>query len=145
MHATALSQQIPTGFFIDVLHSVANVVFHKTYHVKMGRWKSKSRLWWVGTANVGEGKSTGMKHLANIMVQVLTENSTKAADRFRFQQSGTKASAIDKFRWCEAPRRNTLPQSCYSDWWQNRRKRLFSRTGGVKRCQRKLWGSPNQS
>ena len=63
------------------LHSVVNAVFHKTYHVKMGRWKSKSRHWWVGTANVNEGKPTGMRHFVNVVIQVLTENSSKAVGR----------------------------------------------------------------
>ena len=38
LQATALSQGIPTVFFVDVLHAVCNAVFHKTYHVQMGRW-----------------------------------------------------------------------------------------------------------
>ncbi len=72
----------------------------------MGRWKSKSRHWWVGTAKVGEGKSPGMKHFVNAMVDVLSECRPHAVgnkgDRFHFQQSGTTAAAIDKLRCCDA-------------------------------------------
>ena len=106
LHATALSQGIPTVFFVDVFHAVVNSVLHKEYAVEMGRWKSKSRHWWVGTANVGEGKSPGMKHFVNAMIEVLEELQPQAvgeaADRFHFQQSGTTASAIDKLRSCDA-------------------------------------------
>ena len=57
LEATAVSQGIPTVFFVDGLHAVINSVLHKELCVEMGRWKPKSRHWWVGTANVGEGKS----------------------------------------------------------------------------------------
>ena len=106
LQATAVSQGIPVVFFVDVLHAIVNAVFHKTYHVRMARWKSKSRHWWVGTANIGEGKSPGMKHFVNTMIEVLEANQAHAVghpgDRFHFQQSGTTASALDKMRSCDA-------------------------------------------
>ena len=74
--------------------------------MKLGRWKSKSRHWWVGTATVGEGKSVAMKALADDMVAVLTEHSQFAYgsvdDRWHYQQSGTTAGAVDKLRTCNA-------------------------------------------
>ncbi|MCP4243202.1 MAG: hypothetical protein GY772_21820, partial [bacterium] len=105
MQATAASQGIPVVFFIDVFHGVINSVFNKKYHVRMGRWMSKSRHWWAGTANVGEGKSPGLKSFVSAMVDVLTANLAQAvgyaSDRFHYQQSGTTASAVDKLRSCD--------------------------------------------
>ena len=73
--ATAVSQRIPCVFFVDVLYAIINAIFNKEYCVQMGRWKFKSRHWWLGAANVGEGKSPGMKHFINAMVDVLEKTA----------------------------------------------------------------------
>ena len=104
MHATAASQGTPVVFFVDVLHAVINSVFNKNYHVKVGQWASK-RADTGGPANIGEGKSPGMKCFVNTMVDVLSANMRHAvgykSDGFHFQQSGTSASAIDKLLNCD--------------------------------------------
>lgn len=73
-------------FFVGALQDVCNAVFQVNYHVQMGRWKSKSRRWWAGTANVRQRKSQGMKHFVNAMVQVLEKHRahtvSSADDRF---------------------------------------------------------------
>jgi hypothetical protein len=106
LQATALSQGIPVVFFVDVFHAIVKSLYNKYFHGRMARWKSKSRHWWVGAANVGEGKSPGMKRFVDLMVEVLAANRPHAvghaADRFHYQQSGTTASAIDKLRTCDA-------------------------------------------
>ena len=88
MHATAASQGMPVVFFVDVLHAVINSVFNKNYHVKMGWWASKSRHWWAGTANMGEGKSLGMKDVLSANMLHLVGYPSD----FHFQQSGTSPS-----------------------------------------------------
>ena len=74
-----MSQRIRCVFFVDVLYAIFNAIFNKEYCVQMGRWKSKSRHWWLGAANVGEGKSPGMKHFINAMVDVLEKHQHHAA------------------------------------------------------------------
>jgi hypothetical protein len=106
LNATSISQGIPLIFFVGVVHTFINSVLNKTAFVRMGKWKSRSRHWWVGTANVGKGKSPGMKTFVNVMIEVLSRNASKAAgfagDRFQFQQSGTTANALDKLRASQA-------------------------------------------
>ncbi len=105
MEATAKAAGLPAVFFVDVFHTLLNSIFHKELHVKLGRWESKNRHWWVGTANVGEGKSPAMKAFTNAVVEVLGDISEKAvgrqADRFHYQQGSTTAAAIDKIRDCQ--------------------------------------------
>jgi hypothetical protein len=38
---------------VDAFHTITNALLHKKLHVRMNRFRSKSRHWWVGTANVG--------------------------------------------------------------------------------------------
>ena len=67
-----------------------------------------------GPANIGDGKSPGMKCFVNTMVDVLSANMRHAvgypSDRFHFQQSGTSASAIDKLLNCDGFPRDLLPR-----------------------------------
>lgn len=104
MEATSKALAIPPLFLVDNVTALMHSVLHKHTYAKVGRWKSKSRYWWVGVANVGEGKSQGMKALTDDMVAALSKHSAFAAghshDRFHFQQSGTTAAAIDKLRTC---------------------------------------------
>ena len=104
LRATAVSQSMPPEFYIDVFHCLLHSVFNKHLHVKMGRYESKSRHWMVGTANVGEGKSPGLKVFMDAMIEVLTENVAFAVgevdDRFHYQQSGTTPGAIEKLQTC---------------------------------------------
>jgi hypothetical protein len=106
LNAISISQGIPLIFFVGVVHTFINSVLNKTAFVRMGRWKSRSRHWWVGTANVGKGKSPGMKTFVNVMIEVLSRNASKAVgfagDRFQFQHSGITASALDKLRASQA-------------------------------------------
>lgn len=102
LEATRRAIGIPAPFYIDIVTGLIHAVLHKHTYVKMGRWKSKSRHWWVGTDNVGEGKSISMKSLVDTMVSALAECSAHAcgveSDRFHVQQYGTTAAAIDKLR-----------------------------------------------
>ena len=86
LHASAAAEGLPVVFNIDVFHTILNSVLHKSSHVKMGRWESKSRHWWVGTANVGEGKSPGMKVLEQIacpsVLQLLHRCNTRTEETF---------------------------------------------------------------
>ena len=106
MTASAQSCGIPPIFFIDVLHTLLNSVFHKSFHVKLGRWKSKNRHWMAATANVGEGKSPGLKAFIALIIEVLSELPDRAvgveSDRYHYQQGSTSAAAIDKLRACLA-------------------------------------------
>ena len=72
--ATAKAYGTPLVFFVDVLHTLLNSVLNKASYVRLGRWESKNRHWWVGTANAGEGKSPGMKRFVNAMIEILAEN-----------------------------------------------------------------------
>ena len=104
LHATAIAECIPPVFLIDAFHTTTSALLHKTLSVRLNRYKSKSRHWWVGTANVGEGKSPGMRPFINIAIEVLTECRERAEgmehDRWHFQQGSTTAAAIDKLRLC---------------------------------------------
>ena len=106
MEATSRALSIPPLFLVDNVTALLHSVLHKHTYVKLGRWKSKSRHWWVGVANVGEGKSEGMKAFTDDMVDALHKHSAfavgSADDRYHFQQSGTAAGAIDKLRACAA-------------------------------------------
>ena len=73
LHASAAAEGLPAVFFLDVFHTILNSVLHKSSHVKMGRWESKSRHWCLGTANVGEGKSPGTKVLEQIACLSVSE------------------------------------------------------------------------
>ena len=104
MEATSKALAIPPLFLVDNVTALMHSVLHKHTYAKIGRWKTKSRHWWAGVANVGEGKSQGMKAFTDDMVDALRAHSAFAAgqshDRFHFQQSGTTAGAIDKLRAC---------------------------------------------
>ena len=106
MEATAQAEAIPSVFYVDQLHTLLHSLLHSSLHVRLGRWKSKSRHWSVGTANVGEGKSPSMKGLVDAVVEVLQRHASLAdgtvQDRFHLKQSGTTADALAKMRQCNA-------------------------------------------
>ena len=106
MEAAGRAEASPGIFFVDIVTTLVHSVMNKDSYVKLGRWNSKSRHWWNGVANVGEGKSAGMKAFVDDMVTVLKQESPhavgEARDRFQYQQSGTTAGAIDKLRACQA-------------------------------------------
>ncbi len=106
MEATAQAEAIPSVFYVDQLHTLLHSLLDSSLYVRLGRWKSKSRHWWVGTANVGEGKSLGMRAFVDATVAVLQRHASLAdgtpQDRFHFKQSGTTADALTKLRECSA-------------------------------------------
>ena len=71
LEAAGRATSIPAIFFVDIVSSLVHSVLNKTSCVKLGRWRSRSRHWWVGTATVGEGKSFAMKDLVDDLVSVL--------------------------------------------------------------------------
>ena len=104
--ASARACGIPPVFFIDTFHTLLSSILNKHYHVKMGRWKSKNRHWMVGTANVGEGKSPGLKEFINALMEVMAEcldrTVGRPSGRYHFQQGSTSAAAVDKLRLCQS-------------------------------------------
>ena len=103
--ASGMSTAIPPVFYVDLVATLLHSTLNKHAYVKLGRFKSKSRHWWVGTADVGEGKSVAMKDLVDDLIATLARNTAFAvgtsSDRFHYQQSGTTAGAVDKLRTCE--------------------------------------------
>ena len=45
LEATALAEAIPSVFFVDQLHTLLHSLLNSSLHVRLGRWKSKSRPW----------------------------------------------------------------------------------------------------
>jgi len=103
--ASGRSLGVPSLFVLDIVTALIHSVLNKDFVLTMGKWKSKSRHWWNGIANVGEGKSAAMKMFVDDMIEVLKSESSLAVgaaeDRFHFQQSGTTAGAIDKLQTCQ--------------------------------------------
>ena len=106
MEATGVATGQPSVFLLDIFETLTHSVLNRDFHVQLGRWRSKSRHWMVGTANVGEGKSHGMKTFVEKLLHVLNENSAfavgKQADRWHLCQSSTTAAALDKMRHSHA-------------------------------------------
>ena len=102
---SGMSTAIPPLFYVDLVATPLHSTLKKHAYVKLGRFKRKSRHWWVGTANVGESKSVAMKDLVGDLIATLARNTAFAvgtsSDRFLCQQSGTTAGAVDKLRTCE--------------------------------------------
>ena len=105
LEALARANGIPQVFYVDVLLSVMSSAVNKESYVKLTRFKSRSRHWMNGTANVGEGKSAGMRELFKLMEDAMRENAACTVgfpnDRFQYQQSGTTAGAVNKLRTCD--------------------------------------------
>ncbi|CAE7708139.1 unnamed protein product [Symbiodinium sp. CCMP2592] len=106
LEATAIASGMPAIFYIDTVHGLVNSLFHRRLCVNLGKFpESRSRYWFSGTGNVGDGKSPAVKPLVALLDSVLEERSHlcvgTAADRFHYQQSGTTAAAVDKLRHCE--------------------------------------------
>ena len=105
LEALGRATAIPVVFYIDILLSVMSSALNKHAFVKLLRFQSRSRHWMNGTANVGEGKSAGMRDMFNLMIDAMEEHPTftvgTSNDRFQYQQSGTTAGAINKLRACD--------------------------------------------
>ena len=106
LEATAIASGMPAIFYIDTVHGLVNSLFHRRLCVNLGKFpESRSRYWFSGTGNVGDGKSPAVKPIVALLDSVLEERSHlcvgAAADRFHYQQSGTTAAAVDKLRHCE--------------------------------------------
>ena len=100
--AASMASATPLALLLDTVVSVIHSLVHKHFHLQLGRWENKSRYWFVGTAETGEGKRGAMKPVIQSALQVLRENggfmSGIPADDFHTQQSCTTAAAIDKLR-----------------------------------------------
>ena len=75
------------------LYGVIISVFNKNHHVKVGRWASKCRHWWAVARHEVFRQHNGGR--------IKCQHAPHPSDRFLFQQSGTLASAIDKFLNCD--------------------------------------------
>ncbi|CAE7248252.1 unnamed protein product [Symbiodinium sp. CCMP2592] len=103
LKATAIASGMPAIFYIDTVHGLINSLFHRCLCVNLGEFpESRSRYWFSGTGNVGDGNSPAVKPLVALLDSVLEERSHlcvgAAAYRFHYQQSGTTAAAVDKLR-----------------------------------------------
>jgi len=100
--ACARATSTPAVFIGDTVLALANSIVHKETAVQLGRWKSKSRYWVVGTANRAEGKSPCTKPIVKALEAALKAHPGMAPghanDRFHLEQSATQASAEDKVR-----------------------------------------------
>jgi len=100
--AGSVATATPLSVLVDTVNTVAGAVLNRHLAVKLGRWKSKSRHWFAGTFDSGEGKSRMWKDIIDCMVNVLTAFPANAVgemnDRFMFQESSSTAAAVDKAR-----------------------------------------------
>ena len=79
---------------------------NKESEVHMGRYKCRNRWWQVCTANVGDGKSEALDMPMDCMLEAMSQVGGQytvglEADRYHYQQGGTNASAVDRFRFCD--------------------------------------------
>lgn len=100
--AASIASATPIALLLDTVLAVVHSLVNKNFHLNMGRWENKSRFWFVGTAETGEGKRGAMKPVIQCAHNVLRSNSGlmhgTSADDFHMQQSCTTAAAIDKLR-----------------------------------------------
>ena len=106
MEATAKATALPGVFLLDCAGAVMLSAINKDCEVHMGRYKCKNRWWQVCTANVGDGKSEALDMPMECMMEAMGDVGGQytvgaKADRFHYQQGGTNASAVDRFRVCD--------------------------------------------
>ena len=106
MEATAKATALPPNFLQDCCGSMMLSAVNKECVVHMGRYKCKNRWWQVCTANVGDGKSEALDIPMECMLEAMHNVGSQytvgvAADRYHYQQGGTNASAVDRFRFCD--------------------------------------------
>ena len=98
-----MEQSVASVFVADSILGLLNSVLNKRTVLAFGRWKSKSRYWFAGTANRGEGKSPCTKPLLRALTQAMHRHPSHCPgtpnDRFHFDESSTQASAEDKIRF----------------------------------------------
>ena len=73
--ASSMAQSVADVFVADEIVGLLNSLLNKKTALAFGRWKSKSRCWFCGTANRGEGKSPCAKPL----VRAAMDSMAKAA------------------------------------------------------------------
>ena len=103
--ASAQSTGTPVQFLLDTVVGLLHSVLDKNVHVSLGPYKSRSRYWFVGTAETGVGKSPSTKPIVDALLQVLDGAVSlfpgSNADQFHLLQSSTTAAAVNKLRACD--------------------------------------------
>ncbi len=100
--AASIASATPMALLLDTVLAVLHSLVHKHFHLNLGRWENRSRYWFVGSADTGEGKRGAMKPVIQAAQKVLRNSAGlmvgNPADDFHMQQSCTSAAAIDKLR-----------------------------------------------
>ncbi len=102
-HAAMLAHGFPPTFFLDGVHTLLGSILSKDLYVQLGSYKSKSRHWFCGVADAGQGKSPTIKPLVKLLLSTLQAHSALAppgrvSEQFHLCQSSTTAAAIAKLR-----------------------------------------------
>ena len=102
LHAASTASATPLALLLDTVVGVLHSLVHKDFALQLGRWENKSRYWFIGTADSGDGKRQAMKPVISVAQQILKDLPGLVPgfllDDFHMQQSCTTASAIDKLR-----------------------------------------------
>eukprot|EP00959_Pyramimonas_sp_CCMP1952_P294879 6167254-Pyramimonas_sp.AAC.1 len=106
MEATAKATALPAVFLQDCAGAVMMSAVNKECEVHMGRYKCRNRWWNVCTANVGDGKSEAVDMPMGCMFEAMGDVGGQCtvgaqANRYHYQQGGTNASAVSRFRFCD--------------------------------------------
>ena len=103
--AAAQANGMPFEFLVDTIVAANHSLLNKDFYAHLGQYESKSRYWFVGTAEPGVGKSPAMEPVMKIIFDVLREHAAllpgHAEDDWHDMQSSTIAAAVDKLRRCE--------------------------------------------
>ena len=98
--AAAQANGMPFEFFVDTIVAACHSLLNKDFYAQLGQYRSKSRYWFVGTAEPGVGKSPAMEPVMKILFDVLREHAAllpgHAEDDWQYMQSSTTAAAVDK-------------------------------------------------